>query len=346
MPKVIAAVAATSAVAVGIWYLLGAPMSQTKAPVANASATTQLAWVAAAPGRVEPKSGEIRLGAAAPGRVAQVLVAVNDKVEENEVLIRIDDQEARGRLAAAEAEAGARRQERDAQPMVAGREDIRRAEDAFFAAERAVMGARFELDNALSAKRTNTPGADQLLSDARKRHSDARDRLQRERLAVASAQARSNLPQPNRFESALSVARTEVAIAEAVLDRTRVRSSIDGTALQVYAKPGELVAPSPDQPLIVLGDISVMRVKAEVDDADVSKIKVGNKAIVRSSSYPGREFEGKIVSTAPSLTTPRIGQRGPRRPTDVEVLEVTVDLEGTTPLLPGMRADVFFRRNQ
>src|SRR5947209_4100197 len=40
------------------------------------------AWVVAAPGRVEPRSGLIRLGTSIPGRVDAVLVNQNDKVSE------------------------------------------------------------------------------------------------------------------------------------------------------------------------------------------------------------------------------------------------------------------------
>jgi len=38
-----------------------------------------------------------------------------------------------------------------------------------------------------------------------------------------------------------------------------------------------------------------------------------------------------------------LGQRGPRKPTDVDVLEIVIDLTGPTQLLPGMRVDVFLR---
>ena len=104
-------------------------------------------WIAAAPGRVEPRTGQIRIGSGIPGRVVEtVAVATNDRVNEGEVLIRLDDKETRARLTAAEAEVAARKRERDAQPGTAGREDIRKAEDAVFAAERAVTNARFALD--------------------------------------------------------------------------------------------------------------------------------------------------------------------------------------------------------
>ena len=64
---------------------------------------------------------------------------------------------------------------------------------------------------------------------------------------------------------------------------------------------------------------------------------------MRSNAYPGRDFEGKVTELAPSLGLPRMGSRGARRATDVEVMEVMIDLQGAVPLLPGMRADAFFR---
>ena len=109
----------------------------------------------AAPGRIEPKSGEIRLGATYLGRVEEVLVKVDDKVEEGELLLRLDDAEARAKLASAETEAEALREDRE-KAFASGREDVRKAEDAIYSAERAVTGARIELDYAISAKRSGT----------------------------------------------------------------------------------------------------------------------------------------------------------------------------------------------
>jgi HlyD family secretion protein len=315
------------------------------AAAAPAAGAKTLSWLAAAPGRVEPRSGEIRIGAGVLGRVTEVLVKVNDKVEEGELLFRLDDEEARARLAAAEAEAGLRKRERDDAKVTSGREDVSKAEDNVFAAERAVTGARYELDYALAARRAGGSGVEQMLADARQRLSDAKTRLQRDRLAYANAQAKSNLPAPNRAESGLTAARANVTMADAVLDKTRIRAPISGTVLQTLAKVGEMVAPGAEQPLMMLGDMSVLRVKAEIDDGDVAKIRVGQRAFVRSLNYPGRDFEGRISALAPTLGSPRIPGRGPRRTTDTEVQEVTIELDGAVPLLPGMRVDAFFRRD-
>jgi HlyD family secretion protein len=316
-------------------------------PASAPAAGAQLAWVAAAPGRVEPRTGQIRIGTGLAGRVEKIAANMNDRVADGEVLIRLEDKEARARLATAEAQAALSKRERDNPPAGApketsSRDSINRAEDAVYSAERAVMSARFELDDAIAADRKN-PG-NQALSGARRRHADAVDRLRQEQSSLASAISRSGSPAPIRLEAALIGARSEVTLAEAILDKTRIRAPIAGKVLQINAKVGELVAPAPEAPLVVMGDMSIVRVRAEVDEHDVDKIKLGQRVFVKNTAYQGREFEGKVAEIAPSLALPRMGSRGARRATDVEVMEVLIDLEGSVPLLPGMRVDAFFRR--
>ena len=316
---------------------LGSAASESSAvaPVQN--------WTASAPGRVEPRSGLIRIGTGAAGKIEAVNVHMNDKVSEGEVLIRIEDKESRARLTAAEARAATAKKDRDAVAIPAGRESISKAEDAVFSAERSVMNARFDLDEALASNRRN-PGNSNAVANARRRLTDANEKLRQEQNTFANAQNKSGVPAPNALETALIAARADVTLAETLLDKTRIRAPIAGTVLQINAKLGELVAPGVEVPLIVMGDMSIVRVRAEVDEADVSKIKRDQRVFVKNSAFPNREFEGKVVELAPSLALPRMGSRGSRRPTDVEVMEVLVDMEGNIPLLPGMRVDVFFRR--
>ncbi|WP_296202753.1 efflux RND transporter periplasmic adaptor subunit, partial [uncultured Hyphomicrobium sp.] len=150
-------------------------------------------------------------------------------------------------------------------------------------------------------------------------------------------------PLPTRVESSLLVARTDLSQVENAIDRTRVRAPQDGTVLNVWAKPGEMAAPSNDAALVLFGDVSSMRVRAEVEERDVTKIRVGQRVVVRADGYPDKDFEGVVTQVAPALGPPRITTRGPRRPNDVEVLEVLIGLDGTPPLLTGMRVDAFFR---
>ena len=69
----------------------------------------------------------------------------------------------------------------------------------------------------------------------------------------------------------------------------------------------------------------------------------GQRVVVRADAFPGKDFEGLVTTVAQSLGTPRIASRGPRRPNDVEVVEVMVALDGNPPLFTGMRVDAFFK---
>lgn len=307
-----------------------------------AAAQQRQNYVAAAPGRVEPIRGGINIGAPQVGRVADVLVGVNDKVEEGELLIRLDDAEFRAKLAAAEAAAGSAMRDRDAANLSSSRSDVRKAEDDVYDAERAITGARIDLDAMLKARRSGEASSRDV-EDARRRLTDANARLSRARTAVAKAQSKSGLAEPSRFESGLSAARAEVAIADALLDKTRIRAPKLGTVLEIHPKVGEIVAPAPEVPIVVTGDLTKLQVKTEVSESDISRIRIGQKAFVKTGAFPGREFNGTVSALAPTLAAPKLGARGPRRPTDVDVLEVTIEIDGDTPLLPGMRVDAFFR---
>ena len=127
------------------------------------------------------------------------------------------------------------------------------------------------------------------------------------------------------------------------LDKLTIRAPIAGTVLQVNAKVGELAAPSSLQPLILLGDLSTLRVRAELDERDVGKIKLGGKVVVRADAFRGREFAGKVSAIAPLVQPGRINSSGSRNLTDFSVAEVLTDLADPGPLVVGMKVDVYFQ---
>ncbi len=309
-------------------------------PAANASAKSTL-WAASAPGRIEPRGGEIRIGALVSGRIAEVIVQMNDRVVAGDLLVRIDDDEAQAKLAAAESEAGVRKRERDAETVGRLAQDRRAAEDAVAAADRSLYQARRDLDRALVGRRAGT-AADDEVARTRAAVAAAREKTDQERLGLRRTQATSGMPLPTRLESSLATARAELLQIETAIERSRLRAAADGTILQVAARLGETAVPSPEQPLIIMGDLSGLRVRAEVEERDVNKVRLGQKAVLRSDAYPGRDFAGTVTTIGQSLAPPRLPSRGPRRPTDVDALEVLIDVEAAASLLPGMRTDVFF----
>jgi HlyD family secretion protein len=328
-------------VALGIGYYVPQTFSQ-KSPDTGTKgeapkAAPRPVWAASAPGRVEPQGGEIRISAQAPGRIAEVLVGVNDKVATGDLMVRLADEDAVARVHAARAEVAVRKRDRDNETVPKGAQDRRTAEDNFANAERALSLAREDLDRALKG----SEGSDGV-EKAREVVKQALERLDQARTALRRALA-ADTSAPTRLEAALAAGRAELSLAEAALERTRIRAPSAGTVLQLNARVGETAVPSPENPLVVMGDVSSLRVRAEFEERDIGKIRVGQAAVVRSDAFPGRDFEGKVSSLAQALGPSKLGQRGPRRPTDVDVLEVIIDLSGQPPLLPGMRVDVFLK---
>lgn len=301
-------------------------------------------WTATAPGRVEPKGGEVRIAAASPGRISELAVKVNDRVVAGDLLVRVDDEDARARLAAADAEVAVRRRDRDAE-AASGRQaqDRRQAEDAVGSAERAVVTQRTELERLLRLRRSDRAAVtEDALAAQRSAVTTALDKAESERAALKRAQAAANVPLPTRLEAAVTAARADVTLAEAAWERTRLRAPSDGTVLQVSAKVGELAAASPEQALVVIGDLSALRVRAELEERDLAKVRVGQIVVVRTDAFPGREFAGRVASLAQVVAPARMAAR-PRRPTDHDTLEVVIDLDPGTALIPGLRVDVYFK---
>jgi HlyD family secretion protein len=310
---------------------------------AKPKAALKSGWAVSAAGRVEPSGGEVRLGAQLPGRVAEVLVALNDKVVAGDLLVRLDDEDLIGRVNATLAEATVRKRERDSGETASGKpaQDRRSSEDAVASAERQLVQSRDEFDRASRARRGGQQDAD--VEKARDAVSKSRERLDQARAGLRKALAADALPAPSRPEVALTAARAELSAADVALERTRIRAASAGTALLVNAKAGETATPSPENVLVVIGDLSSLRVRAEIEERDIGKLRVGQAAILRSDAFPGKDFDGKVASLGQALGPSRLGQRGPRKPTDVDMLEIMIDLVGHPPLLPGMRVDVYLK---
>jgi HlyD family secretion protein len=297
-----------------------------------------------APGEVEPISGEIKIGSSVVGRIAEVTVKVNDRVFAGELLVRLEDDDLKARVAVAEAQAALQKRVRN-DGVAGGRAaDRRKAEDAVADAEKAVVDAQSALDRTAAAVR-DKGAPESTLTAARTALSRAQDRLKQQQDALRRLDAQSSVPLPTQFEGQLNVARGELAYANANLEKMRIRAPIAGTVLQVNAKVGELTSPSSPQPLISLGDVSALRVRAEVAELNIGSIKVGQPVVVRAAAFREREFVGKVSSVALGVEPRRTGADARRSPSDSKFVQVFVDLIDPGPLAVGMNVDVYFRND-
>jgi HlyD family secretion protein len=294
-------------------------------------------WLAVAPGRVEPPSGIIKVAPATMGIVSKVLVKVNDTVFSGEPLILLNDDEIQARYAAAEAQVGMRRRLRNEQAATGKANDRRIVEDSVADAETAVFDAQMVVDKAAVQWRSSGVPTAALTS--------ARAALVRaqEDLAKRQAQLRGlDAPLLTPNEAQVVSARGDLALARVNLEKLKIRAPIDGTILQLNINPGELATPSALQPVLSIANLTTLNVRAELDERDVSEIKLGQAASVRAAAFPGKEFAGTVTSIAPVVEPSRLGARGASNRTDVDVVEVVVKLTQPGPLTTGMKVDVYF----
>jgi HlyD family secretion protein len=312
------------------------------AGTAAASSGGALDLAAAAPGRVEPKGRELKISAPVSAAIKEVLVQLNDRVQAGDMLIRLDDEELKGKLGAAEAEVAVREADRNSNNS--GSNDRRKAEDNLYDGERAAFDARIALDRLISQARSNQAGSKEV-EKGRAAVVTAEQKVEHERSNLKRVLGK-NPPAPSRQEAALAAARAEVAVVSTAYERTHLRAPIDATILELHAKLGETANPAGESPLVVLGDASRLQVRAEVLERDVSKIYQGQAAVVKSDAFPNRSFDARVSLIARAMREPQLLATGQRKHTDMNIMEVVLELDEGVPLLPGMRTDVLFKEAQ
>jgi len=121
---------------------------------------------------------------------------------------------------------------------------------------------------------------------------------------------------------------------------TTVRAPMSGTITHLIVEEGEIItsgrsAFSRGEAIMRIADLSQMIVRTQINQVEIGKIAVGQRAEISVDSYPDRVFEGRVSDMSPSAT------QQSQNPNAVITFEVDVEVIGSPPeLLPGMSADV------
>jgi multidrug resistance efflux pump len=173
--------------------------------------------------------------------------------------------------------------------------------------------------------------------------------LEEARQQRARAAAEHALLRAGAWEADKAIARAAVAQAEARLgqidvdlERAVVRAPVDGEVLQVNVRPGEYVAAPAAGPLVVLGDLSHLHVRVDVDGEDVPRFRPGAAARASPRGDAGTEVALTFVRVEPYLVPKKsLTGEGVER-ADTRVLRVVYALPpGTRGLYVGQQLDVF-----
>jgi len=301
-------------------------------------------YLVAAPGQVEPASEEIRVAASVTGLIKEVAVKEGDTVHRGDVLARLESDDYAAHLAKAEAalqlsEAELRRVMNGARPAernaalaaVQEAEAIEKNAEAELARRHTLGAQGITSRQAVDQAEQDYAVAQQRHKAAFERYSLVNDPARDEDIAIAQAR--------------VAAARASVDEAQAALNKTVIRSPLDGTVLRIYRRPGELLSTfAPDQYILTVGDLSALYVRAEIDEADIAKIELGMTAVVTAEAFGGQRFAGKIVHIAETLGKKKVHTDEPTERTDTKVLEVLIELVEPNPLRPGLRVNTFITR--
>ena len=98
----------------------------------------------------------------------------------------------------------------------------------------------------------------------------------------------------------------ELELAQTYLDWCTIRSPINGVILEKLARPNELVMPQsfgggrgPSTALVALADPKDLQVEIDVNEADLSKISMGQPCRVSPEAYPDKHYNGRVAEIAP-----------------------------------------------
>ncbi|AJE04164.1 efflux RND transporter periplasmic adaptor subunit [Geobacter pickeringii] len=271
-----------------------------------------------------------------PGKVRERLVDEGETVKAGQVVARLDDEDRRLEVA---------QQERQVEGLAAA---LREQENGFrreeiAQADAAVTRARADADRLETDfvrqealyRREVIPRRD---FDAVKAARDSSRALLRE------TEARQELMHRGQRRERIDAARAQFRQAQETLALTRTRlgyttlaSPTAGLVLSKHVEPGEQVVAG--TPVITVGDVTNTWLRAYIAETDLGRIKVGQKARIRTDTWPDRRYEGTVTFISPEAEfTPKNVQTEKERVKLVYRIKITIP-NPKMELKPGMPAD-------
>jgi HlyD family secretion protein len=247
----------------------------------------------AASGTLNPVTS-VQVGTQVSGQVKELFVDFNSPVKAGQLIARIDPETFQYRVRQAEA-------------------DVEAARSALGRAQVSLLNARRELDRTRELVDRN------FVSPAE----------------LDTKQAAFDLARADVRNSEAVVAQRQASLASARVDlgRTEIRAPVDGVVIKRSVDVGQTVAASLQAPelFIIARDLRDMQVETSIDEADVGRIRAGQRATFTVDAFPGRTFNGEVRQVRKSAQTVQ------------NVVTYTVLVSAANPdgnLMPGMTANV------
>ncbi len=225
---------------------------------------------------------EVSLRSRIEGQILDMTADVGDRVEQGQVMVRIDDSISASTVVEAEAQVAALQSE-------------------VASLEANVNDARAQVEQArLELKQTQSDAArtSQLFQQGAISEQEAE--LDRTAVGTAEQALRSVQQQVANRSSAVVAAQRRVAAQEALVAQEQKRQSftvltspVTGSVLERVLEPGDLAQIGDE--ILRLGDFSQIQVQVQISELELAEIRAGQTAQVQLDAFPKQSFKGKVT---------------------------------------------------
>jgi HlyD family secretion protein len=306
--------------AAGVWWWLQSSKEEVQYRFGKIERGNLTAAVAAT-GAVSPVS-QVTVGTQVSGQIKDILVDFNSDVKAGQLIAVIDPETFGYRVNSAQAD------------VDAARAAVLTAQANVLAARAQVSSANTDLTEARRTQERNRMLVDKgfiAQSEADKSNALVNTSLE----ALKSAEAQLGVSQAQVRSAQANVSQRDAALLQARVDlaRTRITSPVNGIVIKRSIERGQTVAASLQSPelFIIARNLQDMQVEAAIDEADVGRIKAGQKATFTVDAFPGQTFEGQISQVRKAATNVA---------NVVTYVAVVTFSNNDGRLLPGMTANV------
>jgi ABC exporter DevB family membrane fusion protein len=321
-----------------------------------------------APGVVEAVSEEIEIGTEIAGKLRSVTVEEGDEVVKGQTIAVLENSDYEAQIRTVRANIETLQSARDTARARVGQavaermriangarnEERREARADFERTLPNVENARRELERRRKLYATGDVSREELeraanaFENAQKQSQTVKEKYnlvnadaRADDLTRADAAIRLSEAQIREFDAQIKEAETRVRTAEANLEKTIVRAPISGVILRKRLKDGESVSPENPSGIVTIADISALRIRVDLDETDVAKIRENQTAYVTADAFGEQKFTARVVKIGKILGRKSFRTERPTERVDTKILEVLLELAPDQKLPLGLRVDAF-----
>jgi multidrug resistance efflux pump len=227
-------------------------------------------------GMIEPNNeasgtSALAIGSQLTGVVSVVHVRIGQEVKAGDLLFELDNRQALAELRVREA------------ALETAKAQLQKLQQQPRAEELPVTEAQVDAARSLMQQQEDLyRRAEKIVQTGALTQEEFDNRLRMYEMAKAQfAVAKANLAllkagawQPDKSIAAANIAQAEAMVSQAktTLELLKVRAPIDGTVLQLNARPGEYVSAQASQSLVVMGNTSPLHVRVNIDEEDIPRL--------------------------------------------------------------------------